>query len=117
MFINSINSNINNINSKANISLIAERNLLPKNCKKKLVENARHIGDSGDTVHISLYNFKTPKTQPETHVRIVYWKYKTPYSPEFKYVIKGASHKDRQNKTYNVINKYLNILKEKLELL
>ena len=106
MRINSIN-NSQNINSKAKLSLIAEKNLLPKNAKKQLIEKAEKIGNSGDVIHIGIIN---DKNYSETHIRMLYSHIKKDLLSDFKYNIIIGSHKERQNKTFDLINDYMDRL-------
>lgn len=111
MYISPIN-NSPNINSKAKLSLIAEKNLLPKNAIKQLIEKAEKIGNSGDVIHIGIIN---DKNYSETHIRMLYSHIKKDLFSDFKYNIVIGSHKERQNKTFNFINDYLDNLKKEYE--
>ena len=51
MYITPINKN-QNINSKAKLSLIPERNLLPMNAVQKLVEKAKTVRTPADTITV-----------------------------------------------------------------
>ena len=53
MYITPINKN-QNINSKAKLSLIPERNLLPMNAVQKLVEKAKTARTPADTITVVL---------------------------------------------------------------
>ena len=53
MYISPIGNN-QNINSKANFSLIAEKNLLPKNASKLLKQKAESIGTKDDLISIAI---------------------------------------------------------------
>lgn len=108
MYISPIN-NSQNINSKAKISLIAEKNLLPKNAVKQFAEKAEKIGNPNDVIHIGIIN---DKNYSETHIRMLYQPFNKDFISDFKYNIVIGSFKKRQNKTFDFINNYLEGLKE-----
>ena len=111
MYISPIN-NSQNINSKAKLSLISEKNLLPKKAIKQLIEKAKTIGNPTDTVHVGI---REDKIYRETHIRMLYSHINKVFASDFRYNIVIGSHKERQNKTFNFINKYLDNLKKEYE--
>ena len=50
MYISPINSR-QNISSKASLSLLSGRNLLPHGAVQKLIEKAKTVGEPGDVIH------------------------------------------------------------------
>ena len=53
MYINPINKN-QNISSKAKLTLLSEKNLLPKGAVQKLVEKAKTVRTPADTITVVL---------------------------------------------------------------
>jgi hypothetical protein len=129
MYISSIN-NRQNINSKAKLSLIAEKNLLPKNAIKLFKQKAEAIGTKDDLICIAIMPkmFLVEKGNCYQigdkylggwHTRICLThvlKGINSIKDEGNIIIEG-SHKERQNKTFDVINNYMDSLKKEFEML
>ena len=127
MYINPI-SNSHNINSKAKFSLITEKNLLPKNATKLFKQKAEAIGTKDDLICIAImpkmflvekgncYQIGN-KYLGGWHTRICLThvlKGINSIRDEGNIIIEG-SHKERQKKTFNFINDYLDNLKKEYE--
>ena len=127
MHISSIN-NSQNINSKASFSLVAEKNLLPKNATKLFKQKAESIGTKDDMISIAIM----PKmfTKKEGHSYKIGNEYLGGWHTRISiiHVLKGinsfkddgniiieGNFKDRQKKTFNFINNYLDNLKKEYE--
>ena len=127
MYISPIN-NSPNINSKARFSLIAEKNLLPKNATKLFKQKAEAIGTKDDLISIAIMPkmFLVEKGNCYQigdkylggwHTRICLThvlKGINSIKDEGNIIIEG-SYKERQNKTFNFINDYLDNLKKEYE--
>ena len=107
-------SNSHNINSKAKFSLIAEKNLLPKNAAKIFKQKAEAIGTKEDLISIAIM----PKIYfGGWHTRICLThvlKGINSLKDEGNIIIEG-SHKERQKKTFDFINNYLDSLKKEYQ--
>ena len=127
MYISPIN-NRQNINSKASFSLIAEKNLLPKNASKIFKQKVEAIGTKDDMISIAV--MRKLFTQKEGHAYKIGNEYFGGYNTRISiiHVLKGinsfkdeaniiieGSHKERQKKTFNFINDYLDNLKKEYE--
>ena len=119
MQISSINSK-QNINSKASFSLVAEKNLLPKNATKLFKQKAELIGTKDDLISIAIM----PKMFLNYQIGNKYfggWHTKiclthvlkgiNSIKDEGNIIIEG-SFKERQKKTFEFINNYLDNLKK-----
>lgn len=127
MYISSIN-NSQNISSKASFSLIAEKNLLPKNATKLFKQKAEAIGTKDDLISIAIMSKMFTKKEGHSykigneylggwHTRICLThvlKGINSLRDEGNIIIEG-SHKERQKKTFNFINDYLDNLKKEYE--
>ena len=124
MFISPINNSLN-INSKANFSLIAEKNLLPKNASKLLKQKAESIGTKDDLISIAIMPKMFLKEKGSSYQ--IGDKYLGGWHTKIclTHVLKGiksirdegniiieGSHKERQKKTFEFINNYLDGLKD-----
>ena len=124
MNINPVNNSLN-INSKANFSLIAEKNLLPKNASKLLKQKAESIGTKDDLITIAIMPKMFLKEKGCSYQ--IGEKYLGGWHTKIclTHVLKGiksirdegniiieGSHKERQKKTFEFINNYLDGLKE-----
>ena len=122
MQISSINSK-QNINSKASFSLVAEKNLLPKNATKLFKQKAELIGTKDDLISIAIMpkmflNYQIGnKYFGGWHTRICLThvlKGINSLKDEGNIIIEG-SHKERQKKTFDFINNYLDSLKKEYQ--
>lgn len=129
MYISPINSR-QNISSKARFSLIAEKNLLPKNASKIFKQKAESIGTKDDLINIAIMPkmFLVEKGNCYQigdkylggwHTRICLThvlKGINSIKDEGNIIIEG-SYKERQKKTFNFINDYLDNLKREYKKL
>ena len=127
MYISPIN-NSQNINSKARLSLIAEKNLLPRNATKLFKQKAEAIGTKDDLISIAIMSKMFTKKEGHsykigneflggwhTRISIIHaLKGINSFKDERNIIIKG-NHKERQKETFNFINKYLDNLKKEYE--
>ena len=123
MYISSI-SNHQNINSKASCSLIAEKNLLPKNATKLFKQKVEAIGTKDDLISIAIISKMSLKERGNSyqidnkylggwHTRIsIFHALKGINSFKDESIVIEGSHKERQKETFNFINDYLNNLKK-----
>lgn len=128
MQVNPINDQ--NINSKASFSLIAEKNLLPKNAAKIFKQKAEAIGTKDDLISIAIMPKMFLQEKGNSyqignkyfggwHTRICLThvlKGINSLKDEGNIIIEG-SHRERQKKTFNFINDYLDNLKKEYEKL
>ena len=129
MYINPID-NRQNINSKAKLSLLAEKNLLPKDAAKQFKQKAETIGRKDDLISIAImpkmftvkgpvnmgYQIGDDKTNHfggwHTRISIIHvLKDINSFKDEGNIIIEG-SHKERKRKTFDFINNYLDNLKK-----
>ena len=110
MYISPVNNQ--NISSKARLSLLSERNLLPKGAKKQLVEKAKTVGRSDDTIYVCLLEKRNSINKPETIIRTGFLRFVLSHFINNKEIIVNGSHKERQRKTFDFINDYLDNLKK-----
>jgi len=129
MYISPINSR-QNINSKAKFSLIAEKNLLPKNAAEIFKQKAEAIGTKDDLICIAIMPKMFLKEKGNSyqignkyfggwHTRICLThvlKGINSLKDEGNIIIEG-SYKERQKKTFNHINDYLDNLKKEYDKL
>ena len=127
MYISPIN-NSQNINSKASFSLIAEKNLLPKNATKLFKQKAEAIGTKDDLISIAIMSKLFTKKEGHsykigneylggwhTRISIIHaLKGINSFKDEGNIIIEG-SYKERQKKTFSYINDYLDNLKKEYE--
>ena len=127
MHISPINNN-QNISSRANFSLIAEKNLLPKNASKIFKKKAESIGTKDDLISIAIMSKLFTKKEGHaykigneylggwhTRISIIHaLKGINSFKDEGNIIIEG-SYKERQKKTFNFINDYLDNLKKEYE--
>ena len=127
MYISPIKSR-QNINSKASISLIAEKNLLPKGAAKLFKQKAEAIGTKDDLISIAVMPKMFLKEKGNSyqignkyfggwHTRICLThvlKGINSLRDEGNIIIEG-SYKERQKKTFSYINDYLDNLKKEYE--
>jgi hypothetical protein len=127
MYISPIN-NSHNINSKAEFSFIAEKNLLPKNAAKIFKQKAEAIGTKDDLISIAIMPKMFLKEKGNSyqignkyfggwHTRICLThvlKGINSLKDEGNIIIEG-SHKERQKKTFDFINNYLDSLKKEYQ--
>ncbi len=124
MYISPIN-NSHSINSKAEFSFIAEKNLLPKNAAKIFKQKAEAIGTKDDLISIAIMPKMFLKEKGNsyqignkyfggwhTRISIIHvLKGINSFKDEGNIIIEG-SHKERQKKTFDFINNYLDSLKK-----
>jgi hypothetical protein len=67
VYISPINSR-QNINSKARLSLLADKNLLPKDAAKQIAEKVKTIGRPDDTIHLCIYRRLNSQKVGETTI-------------------------------------------------
>lgn len=127
MYISPIN-NSHNINSKAEFSFIAEKNLLPKNAAKIFKQKAETIGTKDDLICIAIMPKMFLKEKGISyqigdkylggwHTKICLThvlKGINSIKDEGNIIIEG-SFKERQKKTFEFINNYLDNLKKEYE--
>ena len=127
MQINPINSR-QNISSKARFSLIAEKNLLPKNASKIFKQKAESIGTQDDLISIAIMSKMFLVEKGNCYQ--IGDKYLGGWHTKICFVLKGinsikdegniiieGSYKERQKKTFNFINDYLDNLKKEYKKL
>ena len=110
MKVNQVGNN-QNINSRANISIFAKGDLLSKNDKNFLIEKAKNIGSSSDTIRIflsKLQGFDLKKI--ETMIRIFFASGNDDFHKDTSFTIIKGSYKDRQKYSFDFINDYLDSL-------
>ena len=129
MYISPID-NRQNVNSKASFSLIAEKNLLPKNATKQIKQKAEAIGTKDDLISIAVMPKMFTKKEGHsykigseylggwhTKISIIHaLKGINSFKDEGNIIIEG-SHKERQKKTFSFINDYLDGLKKEYDRL
>ena len=116
MYISPINNSIN-INSKAKVSLISEKNLLPKGATNQIIEKAKTIGNPTDTFHIAIKEHALSKKRVETQVQMLYALANKTFYSDYRMNVLIGSHKERQNKALDAINKYMDYIKKDFEIL
>ena len=112
MYISPINSR-QNINSKASFSLIAEKNLLPKDAAKQLAEKVKTIGRPDDTIHLCIYRRLNSQNIGETTVIAGFLGLASSDFTDYTKTIIRGGFTECQKKTLNAINNYLDYLKKK----
>ena len=129
MYIGPINTR-QNISSRANFSLISEKNLLPKDAGKIFKQKAEAIGTKDDMISIAIMPKMFLKERGSsyqignkylggwhTRVSIIHvLKGIKSFKDEGNIIIEG-SYKERQKKTFNFINNYLDNLKKEYDKL
>ena len=108
-------SNTQNINSKAKISLIADKNSLPKNSVKQLVEKVKTIGRSDDMINLCIYRRLHSQNSGETVIKAGRLDSVTSYLTDYTEITIKGSFTECKKKTLNTINDYLDNLKKKYE--
>ena len=111
MYINPI-GNRQNINHRAKFSLLAEKNLLPKNAAKQFTEKAKTIGNPSDEISVALSKMRGFYGKGETMITLFYSKNGTDFFSNTEGTIVRGSHKERQQYSFNYINDYLDNLKK-----
>ncbi|MBQ7127141.1 hypothetical protein IJO12_08645 [bacterium] len=123
MYISPINNN-RNINSKAQFSLISEKNLLPRGGAKQLKQKAESIGTNDDLISIAIMSKMILKDKGCSYQ--IGDKYLGGWSTKIclTHVLKGinsikdesniiieGSFRERKKKTFEYLNGYLDNLK------
>lgn len=111
MYISPINNQ--NINSKARLSLLAERNLLPKDAAKQLAEKVKTIGRPDDTIHLCIYRRLISQNIGETTIIAGFLGLVSSHFTDYTKTIIRGGFTECQKKTLNAINNYLDYLKKK----
>ena len=112
MQINPIN-NRQNISSKARLSLLADKNLLPKDAAKQLAEKVKTIGRPDDTIHLCIYRRLNSQNIGETTIIAGFLGLVSRDFTDYTKTIIRGSFTECQKKTLNAINNYLDYLKKK----
>ena len=112
MQINLINSR-QNINSKARLSLLADKNLLPKDATKQIAEKVKTIGRPDDTIHLCIYRRLNSQNIGETTIIAGCLGLVSSHFTDYTKTIIRGGFTECQKKTLNAINNYLDYLKKK----
>ena len=111
MYISPIN-NSQNINSKARLSLLAEKNLLPKDAVPQLIEKAKTAGKAGDTIHAVV---QKNNWSGDTTIHAAFLEFPTGrFTNHIVTTVKG-SFQEKQIQALNVINNYIEHIKKEYE--
>ena len=111
MYINPINNN-QNISSKARLSLLSERNLLPQGAGQKLIEKAKTVGKSGDAIHAVV---QKNNCSGHTVIHAAFLRFPSGrFNHHIVTIVKG-SFQEKQKQAFNVINNYIEQLKKECE--
>ena len=113
MQISSINSK-QNINSKAKLSLISERNLLPKGAVQKLIEKAKTVGHPEDTINVVVQKavWLDNNKEWQTLIRTNFFEFVSNRYTHYKETTVRGSFVERQRQAFIVINEYIENLKK-----
>jgi hypothetical protein len=113
VYISSI-SNHQNINSKAKLSLISERNLLPKGAVQKLAEKAKKVGNPEDTISIAICKdvWLDNNKQVQTIIRIGFLGIVSSILTHYKEMTVSGSFRERQKQAFKVIDEYIENFKK-----
>jgi hypothetical protein len=106
--IDPINNN-QNINSKAKISLLSEKNLLPQGAVQELVEKAKTVGKPEDTIHTVV---QKNKWSGNTVIHSAFLKFPSSHFTHYIKTRVSGSFKEKQIQAFNVINEYIDSLKK-----
>ena len=116
MYINRINNN-QNINSKAKLSLISEKNLLPKNAIQKLIEKAKTVGHPEDIINVAVNNknvYLKNEKDFQTSIQATFQEFISKKFSHYKEITVKGSFKERQRQAFNVISDYIDNLEQSL---
>ena len=116
MYINRINNN-QNINSKAKLSLISEKNLLPKNAIQKLIEKAKTVGHPEDIIHVAVNNknvYLKNEKDFQTSIQATFQEFISKKFSHYKEITVKGSFKERQRQVFDVISDYIDNLEQSL---
>lgn len=107
MYINPIHKN-QNINSKAKLTLLSERNLLPKGAIQKLVEKAKTVGGEGDTISTVV---QKNNCSGQTVIHGAFLKFPSGRFTNHIVASVSGSFQEKQQRAFHVISDYIDSLK------
>ena len=115
MYINRINNN-QNINSEAKLSLISEKNLLPKNAIQKLIEKAKTVGHPEDLINVAVNKNVYLKNEKDfqTNIQATFQEFISKKFSHYKEITVKGSFKERQRQAFDVISDYIDNLEQSL---
>ena len=108
MYINPISKN-QNISSKAKLTLLSEKNLLPKGAVQKLVEKAEMVGHSGDTISVVVQKNNCSK---QTVIHGAFLKFPSGRFTDQIVTSISGSFQAKQEQAFNVISRYIDSLRK-----
>ncbi len=112
MYISPINSR-QNISSKARLSLLSERYLLPQGAVQKLIEKAKTVGESGDVIHAVV---QKSNRSGQTVINAAFLRFPSGrFTHHIVTTVKG-SFQEKQKQAFNIINNYIDYLKNNYEV-
>ena len=114
MYISPINSR-QNISSKARLSLLADKNLLPKDATKQIAEKVKTIGRPDDTIHLCVYRRLNSQNIGETTIIAGFLGLVSSNFTDYTKTIIRGGFTECQKKTLNAINNYLDYLKKEIQ--
>ena len=114
MYISPINSR-QNISSKARLSLLADKNLLPKDATKQIAEKVKTIGRPDDTIHLCVYRRLNSQNIGETTIIAGFLGLVSSNFTDYTKTIIRGGFTECQKKTLNTINNYLDYLKKEIQ--
>lgn len=112
MYISPINSR-QNISSKARLSLLSERNLLPQGAVQKLIEKAKTVGESGDAIHAVV---QKNNSSGYTVIHAAFIRFPSRRFNHHKVTTVKGSFQEKQKQAFNIINNYIDYLKNNYEV-
>ena len=106
MYINPINKN-QNICLKAKLTLLSEKNLLPKGAVQKLVEKAKTVRNPGDIISVVVQKNNWSR---QTVIHGAFLKFPSGrFTDQIATAVSG-SFKKKQEQAFNVISRYIDSL-------
>ncbi len=112
MYISPINKN-QNISSKAKLSILSERYLLPQGDVQKLIEKAKTVGKSGDAIRAVV---QKNNSSGQTVIHAAFLRFPSVrFTHQIVTTVKG-SFQEKQKQAFNIINNYIDYLKNNYEV-